>query len=252
MRYEPVHFTIVALDVVASGSRDDQLTLRMRNDLRGIVSETLARQSIDWAALDRTDLGDGFRLAIPADISPSAALDPFVSNLESALREHRKAASEAARLRLRMAVHQGLVHRDGGAWAGAPMILCARLLDSAPLRQVMNLLPDADLAVIVSESIYDSVVRHGYGLDPRSYQQVTIQEKETTTTAWLHVSGRRPPFAVDQPAQPASANPAVADQDGSPAQPITFQNVAMGDAHVGAQIGQVTGPVYLGPDGGSR
>src|SRR6266545_600791 len=107
MRLEPVHHTIVAMDVAGSGGRDDVLQLRMRADLREIVSDTLALQSLDLAALDHSDLGDGIRLII-AEVSPAVLLNPFAPNLATALRQPRKAASDAARLRLRVAITTGL------------------------------------------------------------------------------------------------------------------------------------------------
>src|SRR5262245_17592677 len=121
MRREPVHHTIVAMDVAHSGGRDDLLQLRMPADLREIVAATLAAQALDLAALPYTDLGDGIRLMI-AGASPAVLLVPFVPNLASALRQHRRAASAAARLRLRVAITTGLLHRDAGGWAGAPLV----------------------------------------------------------------------------------------------------------------------------------
>src|SRR5215510_11971480 len=108
MRPEPVHHTIVAMDVASSGSRDDLLQLRMRADLREIVSDALGVAVLSTAA-DLTDLGDGIRLVVPANVSPALLLDPFIPNLATALRNHRRAASDAARLRLRVAVHMGLL-----------------------------------------------------------------------------------------------------------------------------------------------
>src|SRR5438046_2554770 len=90
MRLEPVHYTIVAMDVAGSGGRDDLLQLRMRADLREIVADTLATRSLDLATLTHTDLGDGIRLMI-AGVSPAVLLDPFVPNLATALRQHRSA-----------------------------------------------------------------------------------------------------------------------------------------------------------------
>src|SRR4029078_1725888 len=83
MRLEPVHHTIVAIDVAGSGSRYDLLQLRMRADLREIVTDTLALQSVDLAQLHQTDLGDGMRLLL-AGVSPVLLLDPFVPNLATA------------------------------------------------------------------------------------------------------------------------------------------------------------------------
>lgn len=137
--HQPVHYSIMAIDVAASGGRDDQLQLRMRADLREIVAAALARQPQDMHAVDRTDLGDGVRLIVPASIAPRSLLDPFVPNLDSALREHSKAVIAAARLRLRLAVHMGLLHRDEDGWAGQPLVHCARLLNAETTRQVLDI-----------------------------------------------------------------------------------------------------------------
>ena len=185
----PTHYTIVAMDVFRSGSRDDQLLLRMRADLRAIVAGALARQRLDMSQIDRGDLGDGLRLVAPATIPPRAFLDPFIPDLASALREHRRAVADIARLRLRVAVHMGLLHRDEDGWAGHPLVHCARLLDAQPVRRALELAERADLVLVVSQMVHDELVRHGHGLDPASYRQVTIVEKETRAPAWVHVPG---------------------------------------------------------------
>jgi hypothetical protein len=190
MRLEPVHHTIVAMDVAGSGGRDDVLQLQMRADLREIVADTLARQSLDLATLHPADLGDGIRLII-AGVSPAVLLDPFVPNLATALRRHRKTAADAARLRLRVAITTGLLHRDAAGWAGAPLVECARMLDAGPVRQVLAADERADLVVVVSQAVYDGVVRHGYGLNPDSFRPMDIAEKETKATVWIHVPGYR-------------------------------------------------------------
>ncbi|GIJ48314.1 hypothetical protein Val02_52000 [Virgisporangium aliadipatigenens] len=210
MRYEPVHYTIVAMDVAKSGGRDDQLQIRMRADLRAVVAETLAHQGLDTAGIAHDDLGDGVRLIVPARVTPALLLDPFVPRLVARLREHRKTAADAARLRLRMAVHMGLLHRDGDGWAGRPLVHCARLLDAGPLRRVLTASERPDLAVIVSDDVYEKVVLHGYGLDPDAYTRVEVAEKETTAAAWVHVPGfPTPPGLGDEETVPVQQRPAV-------------------------------------------
>jgi hypothetical protein len=199
---QPVHYSIVAIDVASSGARDDQLQLRMRADLRAIVAATLARQPQDMSAVDRNDLGDGVRLVVPATITPRSMLDPFVPNLASALHEHRKAATDNARLRLRVAVHMGLLHRDDDGWAGHPLVHCARLLDASAVRRVLDVAQQADLVLVVSAAIYEAVVQHGYGLDPAGYRQIVVSEKETRAPAWIHVPGYPVPPQIDGPDTP--------------------------------------------------
>jgi hypothetical protein len=227
MRLEPVHHTIVAMDIAGSGGRDDLLQIHGRADLRQIVTETLAAQALDPAALHHTDLGDGIRLIAPPGISPAVLLDPFVPNLARALRRHRKAASDPAVLRLRVAVHAGLLHADAGGWAGEPLVACARMLDAAPVRRVLAGDDRVDLVLVVSEAVYQAVVRHGYGLDPATFHPVRISEKETVARVWIHAPGYRMPPGLDQeptPAGPAGSEDATAAPDrraGAPQPPVS-------------------------------
>jgi hypothetical protein len=210
-RYEPLHYTIVSIDVARSGTRDDQLLLRMRADLRRMIAESFRRQDLDASDIDAEDLGDGVRLIVPARVTPARLLDPFVPHLAAALREHRKAAAEAARLRLRVAVHMGLLHRDEGGWAGEPLVHSARLLDAPPLRRTLAAADRADLAMIVSDDVYRKIVRHGYGLDAAAYHRVPVVVKETRADAWIHVPGYPSPPGLQAPAPGAAAEPEARD-----------------------------------------
>jgi hypothetical protein len=205
VRYQPVHHTIVAVDVVASGGLDDRQLLRTRADLRAILQAALMAQSIDLGQLDFTDLGDGLRFLAPSAVPPNLLLDPFILDLDSHLAARR---SDTDRIRLRVAVHQGLVHRDGDEWVGAPLVLVARLIDAAPVRRAIRSVPEANLVLVISQSIYDSVVCHGYGLDRGRYQTITVVEKETSTSAWIFMPGPlrqlgaghlivQPPFVIE-------------------------------------------------------
>jgi hypothetical protein len=252
MSYEPLHHTIVATDVVGSGTRDDQQLLRMRADLQAILTFVLSRQSLDFAAIHHDDLGDGIRLVVPAAVTPRAMLDPFIPNLAAALREHRKLAAVASRIRLRVAVHTGLLHHDSGAWAGEPMVHCTRLLDAALVRRTAQLNPDADLTVVVSQTVYDSVVRHGYGLDAAACHEVPISEKETRTRAWLHLPGCRQPVWPDVTQAPESGTPGTPIETPPPAVPVRTQyNTAYNDGVVYAvQDGEQHIHHYPGTAGG--
>jgi len=192
----PTHHTIVGIDVARSGGRNDLLQLRMRADLRAVIDASLANQGLGLVHLHHDDLGDGVRLIVPAGISPSAMLDPFVPTIAQLLRGHRMATADTARLRLRIAVHMGLLHYDGHGWAGQPLVHTARLLNAASVRLAFEMAPHADLILVVSQLVYESVVEQGYGLDPETYQAVQICEKETDTTAWVHLP-TTPPLALE-------------------------------------------------------
>lgn len=244
MTYQPISHTIVAMDVVGSGSRDDQLLLRMRADLRQIVAATLAAQSLDLSSLETHDLGDGLRFLVPALVSPRALLDPFIPQLDQALGAHRRASSEAARLRLRVSIHHGLVHDDEGHSAGEPLKLVMRLLDADPVRTAIAAVPEANLALVVSRDLYESVVKHHYGLSVDLYQRVAVHAKELITEAWIHLPGFRPPYLVEpteqlvEPAESGSPGPSPRGEGAGSTRRSTV--------HINATTATFQGPVVGG------
>jgi hypothetical protein len=209
VRLEPQHHTIIATDVARSSSRNDALLVRMRRDLREILAGTLERQGLDPARLTRIDDGDGYRYLIPAAVAPPhAALDPFIGRLGIELRMHREAASEAHRLRLRVAVHSGLLYAEpDGACTGVPLKDCARLLDADAGRDLLTAHPEADLVLLVTEPFYREVVGSGASLDPNAFRPIRVSVKETDRAGWAYLPGVAPAAAAEQTPPVRAAEP---------------------------------------------
>jgi hypothetical protein len=204
VRQDPLFHTILATDVAKSGGRDDNLILRMRAGLREMLSSALSRQHIDIAKVTTLDDGDGFRLLLPADVPPHVLLDPFLSRLGIELREQRDAASAANRLRLRVALHSGLLFREpSGAYAGTPLKDCARLLDAPAGRKLLEENPGADMVVLLTEVFHRDVVAGGTSLDPAWFRRIPIRVKETDQHGWAYVPGVPP----ESPAPAAARKP---------------------------------------------
>jgi hypothetical protein len=209
VRLVPQHHTIIATDVAKSGGRSDALLIRMRRDLREILSNALEAQGLEPARLTHIDDGDGFRYLIPADVAPPhAALDPFIGRLGIELRMHREAANEANRLRLRIAVHSGLLYPEAeGTYTGVPLKDCARLLNADAGRELLDEHPGADLVLLLTDSFYSDVVGSGTTLDPKAFRPIRIRVKETDRTGWAYL-----PNVVPDPAgspAPGAARPAA-------------------------------------------
>jgi len=192
VRLEPKHHTIIATDVAKSSGRNDALMVRMRRDLREILSETLERQGLDPARLTRVDDGDGYRYLVPADVAPPhAALDPFIGRLGIELRMHR------------VAVHSGLLYAEPeGTYTGVPLKDCARLLDADAGRDLLAAHPEADLVLLVTDPFYREVVGSGASLDPNAFRAIRVSVKETDRTGWAYLPNVAP-AAAGEPMSPA-------------------------------------------------
>lgn len=246
MSFQPFHHTIVATDVVGSSARHDQLQLKMRDDLRGVLERTLRRQDLELADLAPSDLGDGFRLHAPAVVSPLAMVSPFVDNLVTELRIHRQSANERSRLRLRVAIHMGLLNREAhGGWAGVVLSECARLLDAPAARDLIAEAPDVDLVLVVSEPVFDAVIRQGYGPAPEQFRRIAVTVKESDFSAWAYL----PAPAAAAPATTSAPRRAVPAHDPRASVevaglPSAGSGVVLGSAHA---VIQNTGGTWFNP-----
>ncbi len=184
----PEHRCIVVVDIAGFGQWDNETQLRARQALITAVDTALRTGDISLPKLAIEDRGDGMIMLIPPSVSKVDILDPVLPTLAREIRAHNSIATP--RLRLRVAVHAGEVHRDARGWVGADLNTTCRLVNGEPLYQRMYRTADLDLILVVSDLIYHSVVRHHYRrIDPADYTAVHITIKETSTTAWLHTTG---------------------------------------------------------------
>jgi hypothetical protein len=248
----PVYRPTIAVDIERSAGRGDTALVQSRAVLADVMRGALEESDIDWSASSRTTHGDMLRVIAPAGTETGRLIYPLLHNLSTRLRLHNQTAGRSSVLRVRAAVHAGGVHIDEGEVVGSPLELVSRLLDAPPLKAALASAPEhVTTALVVSAHVHDEVVRHGYrGIDPATFSPVEFTVKETTATAWLHVPGWYVHPAVGAPA--AAPNRNRADKTTPPA--VRAQNLAMGNArvgqqvgHIGTQIGQVGGNVTMGP-----
>lgn len=179
------------MDVVSFTRPDrdntDQLAIReaMYETLRAAFEDS----GIPWRHCVREDRGDGILIFVPADVSKVLLLGAAPARLAELLDVGNGDRPPRQRFRLRMVVHAGEVHRDPHGFAGYDVNLAFRLVDAGPLRAAMDD-NQAALGLIVSDSVYQGVVRHGYdGLDPRAYERVRVQVKTADAPGWIRLVG---------------------------------------------------------------
>ncbi|TWP46167.1 hypothetical protein FKR81_36890 [Lentzea tibetensis] len=168
--------------MAGSGRWNDRVQLRARAALDSMVRT--AFRGISRHRLVIEDRGDGMIVLIPPTVSKVDLFDPLIPRLAAALRDHNSTVEP--RIRLRVAVHAGEVLHGRAGWVGTDLNLACRLVNSPPLYRELTCRPHADLALIVSDTIHQAVVRHGHrGIDPADYRPVHVAVKEVETRAWL-------------------------------------------------------------------
>ncbi len=189
--------TVLVVDVESFTTRTNPVQLSLRHRLYELLPRAFNDAGVSWRAVVHEDRGDGLLVVLPASVAKLTLLRDVVGGIAGRVDADgggdRHAVSpssdEHTALRLRVAVHAGEVHRDPYGFAGADVNHAFRLLDAPPLREALAS-SGSHCAVLVSDSLYQTIVRHGYpGLDPRRFHPVPVDVKQTRASAWLHVPG---------------------------------------------------------------
>jgi len=206
----PLQCSVLAFDIVGFGDRrrDDDIQLYVRAALYRVLAKAFDAAGVPWRACHHEDRGDGVLVVVPALVSTEPLVSPLADRVRVGLRRHNKVSSDAARIRLRMALHTGHVCFDEYGVAGQTVVHAFRLLE-APAFKTAFAATRCELGFVVSDRLYDDVIRHGSGLiDPDLYDAINVSLKETEARAWVYF----PPGAV-RPARnawPQVVGPAAA------------------------------------------
>ncbi|PJN28203.1 hypothetical protein [Kitasatospora sp. CB02891] len=201
----PHHRLCLAADVEQYSRLDARAQSAVQADLVRILDEAAALTGLDRAAWERQPQGDLEFAVLPENTPEATVLGPFVNHLADGL-STRNAMPSATRIRLRVAVDKGLAKRAPLGHAGHAPVAVARFVNAPQLKAVLAALAAADLAVIVSDRLYQDIVRSGGdGLAPEQYVRANVKVKDFGGYGWIRVPGHgaddmRP--VVDGPQQP--------------------------------------------------
>lgn len=187
------HRAIFLVDIEDSGSRPDEIKGRLRAALRRMVLSSIDAAGIEPDQYEPpTDEGDGLRVLFLPQVPKNRLVSPFMTALTRELFTYNESAPAGEHMRLRTVLDAGELRRDSYDYFGSALDDAYGLADSDELRFFLKR-TDWPLGLMVSEEIYDGVVRHGYGdIDPGSYEPFTVRLKHRDVDAWCHEPGRPP------------------------------------------------------------
>ena len=177
--------TIILSDVVGFGARTrtDEDRRVIREALFSMTHTALQDLPDVWSWDDR---GDGLLTVVPPSVPTAKVIGHLHKELPAALEEHNRAHCDSAHIQLRVAINVGPVATDAMGLSGEAIIVAARLVEALPFKEAMKR-DEADLGIIVSTFIHDTVIRHDLGLT--GYSQVQVDVKESSFLAWMKLFG---------------------------------------------------------------
>jgi hypothetical protein len=177
---------LLAVDIQGYSRRDTREQLRAQRQLTDALDRAARGVGLDRAEWAKQVGGDGELATLPDGVDPALVAGDFVIGLDEALRETNRDAGRF-RLRVRLALHHGTLTAGPFGPAGDAPIVVQRLLDAGPLRRLLTDDPGRDLAYVVSDSLFDDVVRTGFcALPPRDFQAVKVTAKGAVFRGHIH------------------------------------------------------------------
>ncbi|MFG2286787.1 hypothetical protein ACGFOU_12115 [Streptomyces sp. NPDC048595] len=218
-------------------SRLDTLSQEViQADLVQVLEEAAVLSGLDRTTWSRQPQGDQEFAVLPPDTPEAVVLGDFVRHLAVRLGERNANRAEGDRMRLRLAIDLGVARTAALGYSGPAPIAVARYLNAPQLKRVLEVMDSTDLVVIVSDRLYQDVVRlRGQGLDPQRYVRAHIRQKEFNGYGWIHVPEHGPEEVrplVDAPEAEGAAGgggPAAA-----PAVTNTVERIDGGVVHFGS------------------
>ncbi|CAL9503213.1 hypothetical protein SUDANB95_03455 [Actinosynnema sp. ALI-1.44] len=200
-----VHRAMVLVDVEGFGAAARTLPhqLRTRAVLYDVVREALAAAGVPWDGCYHEDRGDSVFVLVPPQYPKGPLVEVLPGALARAVGRHNERGPEAARVRLRVAVHAGEVAFDEHGVTSTSLTTAFRLLDAGPLKVALAG-SSGVVAMIVSESIFQEVVRQSAAIDSATFRPVEVAVKEVRERAWVSLPDR--PY-------PAVAGGAAVDEE---------------------------------------
>ncbi len=188
-----LHRSIVVVDVEGYGdlARSTHHRLAARAGMYRVMRAAFTAAGLPWDDLTVDDAGDSLLLVLPADVRKLSLVDILPGRVAAELRRHNEVHAHGARLRMRMAVHAGEIHYDDHGKTSPELIFACRILD-APEAKLALKDSTAPLVLIVSEAVYESVVRQDPAAAPAEYRRITAEVKETRAHAWIRLIDGRP------------------------------------------------------------
>jgi hypothetical protein len=204
---------LLAVDAQGYGRADAPTQREFQEAIRRLLDEAADTARLDRARWQTQEAGDSLFAVLPEGVSEPALVDTFMRTLDAGLRSFNRNRVRWAWLRLRAAVHFGPASSGANGFVGRAPVEVGRILESAALRTALAEAPDACLAVGVSKTIFEDVVREAYTpVREELFRRMRIEVKEHRGEVWIWVpgGGGPPPGAGLGPAREGDAPAAAA------------------------------------------
>jgi hypothetical protein len=215
---EGVRKLLVAYDVEGYGGRGKRLELATQQRLVDVLTYAFGEARVASDAYEMQEQGDGGLALLPtgAGVDEPRVITTLMGALEAALGEINEDLVASARIRLRIALDEGVVHRAAHGFAGPAVTAVCRLRDAGVVKEMLAS-SSGHLIVVVADHLYQDVLAHALG---RRFVQADVTAKELAARAWIYLPAdtapRQRPATAAEPGPSARQGPDSSERSGVP------------------------------------
>ncbi|MFG2625350.1 hypothetical protein [Streptomyces sp. NPDC048473] len=170
---------LLAVDAKGYGGVDVLMQTQFQEAILRLLGEAADAAGLDRERWVTQEAGDSVFAVLPEGASEPALVDTFMRALDTGLRAFNHGRVQEAWLRLRAAVHFGTASPGANGFVGKAPVEIGRIRDSAALRTALASASGACLAVAISATVFNDVVREAYTtIRAEEFREVRIKEKE--------------------------------------------------------------------------
>lgn len=208
----------VAYDVASYSGRGTRGEFAAQARLTDVLKYAFQEAGCAPGSAEVQEQGDGGIAFLPTggDVDEPRLIVGLINALRTGLDELNTDIVAAAQIRLRVGLHEGVVHRAAHGYVGPAVIEVCRLRDADAVRTALAE-TTAPLAVVVADGLYRDVLAHGYhGLAAAAFRPLEVRAKTYRGHAWLYLpaAGSQPQAGSAEPAPPDTADPDGSVLDG--------------------------------------
>lgn len=200
----------VAIDLERYSQRPDSAQVEAQRAMSGLLREAGQHGALERAQWLIQPQGDGELALLPPGIDETYVITSLMRELNAGLHRYNRHASTAARLRMRVAVHEGVTYVAEAGFAGDAINTVCRLRDAQELKDALSATRN-DLVLIVSARIYHDVIcgNDAYDLPPASFRptEVVMPAKGFRAEAFIFAGGNPDPGQPEEPGRPERDRP---------------------------------------------
>lgn len=198
----------VAYDVEHYSQRGTRREYATQRRLVDVLEFAFAKAGLAPGQYELQEQGDGGLALLPTggSVDEPRLIVGLLRGLQNALAELNDDLVDEAKVRLRVGLHEGVVHPAAHGYVGPAVIEVCRLRDADPVRDALAA-STAPMVAVVADGLYRDVLSQGYhGLPGAAFSPVHVQVKSYQGRAWIYLPGEVRSRGADPAQTPAPSD----------------------------------------------